>query len=198
MSVSPEMAPDKPTYVTIHFEKGIATKVDGKEVGAVELVETLNKLGGENGIGLLDIVENRLVGMKSRGLYETPGGAILYKAHEVLETITLDKETMHYKSLVAQKLGELVYNAQWYTPLTKAILAFVKSTQENVTGDVKLKLYKGNMINAGVTSPYSLYDPEIATFDEDEVYDQADSKGFINLYGLPIEVQAKLDAKIKK
>ena len=136
--------------------------------------------------------------MKSRGLYETPGGAILYKAHEVLETITLDKETMHYKSLVAQKLGELVYNAQWYTPLTKAILAFVKSTQENVTGDVKLKLYKGNMINAGVTSPYSLYDPEIATFDEDEVYDQADSKGFINLYGLPIEVQAKLDAKIKK
>ena len=198
MSVSPEQAPDVPTYVTVHFEKGIATKVDGKEMGAVELVDTLNKLGGANGIGLLDIVENRLVGMKSRGLYETPGGAILYKAHEVLETITLDKETMHYKSLVAQKLGELVYNAQWYTPLTKAILAFVKSTQENVTGDVKLKLYKGNMINAGVTSPYSLYDPEIATFDEDEVYDQADSKGFINLYGLPIEVQAKLDAKTKK
>jgi len=198
MSVSPENAPDKPTYITVHFEKGIPTAVDGKEMGAVELVETLNKLGGENGIGLLDIVENRLVGMKSRGVYETPGGAILYKAHEILETITLDKETMHYKALVAQKLGELVYNAQWYTPLTKAILAFVKSTQENVTGDVKLKLYKGNIMNAGVTSPYSLYDPEIATFDEDEVYDQAQSKGFIDLYGLPISVKAKLDAKLGK
>lgn len=198
MGISPEMAPDKPTYITVHFEKGVPTAVDGKEMGAVELVETLNKLGGENGIGLLDIVENRLVGMKSRGVYETPGGAILYKAHEVLETICLDKETMHYKALVAQKLGELVYNAQWYTPLTKAILSFVKTTQENVTGDVKLKLYKGNMINAGVTSPYSLYDPEIATFDEDEVYDQKESAGFINLYGLPIKVKAKLDAKTNK
>lgn len=198
MGVSPEAAPDKPTYVTVHFEKGVPTAVNGKEMGAVELVETLNKLGGENGIGLLDIVENRLVGMKSRGVYETPGGAILYKAHETLETICLDKETMHYKALVAQKLGELVYNAQWYTPLTKAILSFVKTTQETVTGDVKLKLYKGNMINAGVTSPYSLYDPEIATFDEDEVYDQKESAGFINLYGLPIKVKAKLDAKTKK
>ncbi|MCR5016575.1 MAG: argininosuccinate synthase [Ruminococcus sp.] len=198
MSVSPENAPDKPTYITLHFEKGIPTAVDGKRMGAVELVETLNKIGGANGIGLLDIVENRLVGMKSRGVYETPGGAILYKAHEILETITLDKETMHYKALVAQKLGELVYNAQWYTPLTEAIVAFVKSTQQNVTGDVKLKLYKGNIMNAGVTSPCSLYDPEIATFDEDEVYDQADSKGFINLYGLPISVKAKLDAKLKK
>ncbi len=198
MSVSPENAPDKPTYITLHFEKGVPTAVDGKQMGAVELVETLNKIGGANGIGLLDIVENRLVGMKSRGVYETPGGEILYKAHEILETITLDKETMHYKALVAQKLGELVYNAQWYTPLTEAIVAFVKSTQKNVTGDVKLKLYKGNIMNAGVTSPYSLYDPEIATFDEDEVYDQADSKGFINLYGLPISVKAKLDAKLKK
>ncbi len=198
MSVSPESAPDKPTYITLHFEKGVPTAVDGKTMGAVELVETLNKIGGANGIGLLDIVENRLVGMKSRGVYETPGGEILYKAHEILETITLDKETMHYKALVAQKLGELVYNAQWYTPLTEAIVAFVKSTQKNVTGDVKLKLYKGNIMNAGVTSPYSLYDPEIATFDEDEVYDQADSKGFINLYGLPISVKAKLDAKLKK
>ena len=198
MTVSPEQAPDKPTYITVHFDKGIPTAVNGKEMSAVELVETLNKLGGENGIGLLDVVENRLVGMKSRGLYETPGGEIIYKAHEVLETITLDKETMHYKALVAQKLGELVYNAQWYTPLTKAILAFVESTQQNVTGDVKLKLYKGNIINAGVTSPYSLYDPEIATFDEDEVYDQTDSKGFINLYGLPISVKAKLDAKLNK
>jgi argininosuccinate synthase len=195
MSVSPEMAPDKPTYVTIHFEKGIPTAVDGKEMGSVELVTVLNKLGGENGIGLLDIVENRLVGMKSRGLYETPGGTILYKAHAALETICLDKETMHFKSTVAQKLGELVYNAQWFTPLTEAILAFVKETQKTVTGDVKLKLYKGNIINSSITSPYSLYDGEMATFDEDEVYNQADSAGFIKLYGLPIEVSAKMKAK---
>ena len=195
MGVSPEMAPDKPTYVTVHFEQGVPTSVDGKEMGAVELVETLNKLGGENGIGLLDIVENRLVGMKCRGVYETPGGAILYKAHSVLESICLDKETAHYKSLVAQKLAELVYNAQWFTPLVEAILSFVKTTQRFVTGDVTLKLYKGNMINAGVSSPYSLYDPEIATFDEDEVYDQKDSQGFINLYGLPTKVYAKMKAK---
>ena len=195
MGVSPEMAPDKPTYVKIHFEQGIPTAIDGKEMGAVEIVETLNKLGGENGIGLLDIVENRLVGMKCRGVYETPGGAILYKAHSVLESICLDKETAHYKSLVAQKLGELVYNAQWFTPLTEAILSFVKTTQKTVTGDVTLKLYKGNMINAGVTSPYSLYDPEIATFDEDEVYDQKEAQGFINLYGLPTTVYARMKAK---
>ena len=164
-------------------------------MGALEIVETLNKLGGENGIGLLDIVENRLVGMKCRGVYETPGGAILYKAHSVLESICLDKETAHYKALVAQKLAELVYNAQWFTPLTEAILSFVKTTQKTVTGDVTLKLYKGNMINASVSSPYSLYDPEIATFDEDEVYDQKDSAGFINLYGLPTKVYAKMKAK---
>ncbi len=192
MGVSPEMAPDKPTYVTIHFEQGVPTAVDGKEMGAVELVEALNKLGGENGIGLLDIVENRLVGMKCRGVYETPGGAIIYKAHEALEMLCLDKETAHYKSLVAQKLGELVYNAQWFTPLTEAILSFVKTTQKYVTGDVTLKLYKGNMINASISSPYSLYDSEIATFDEDEVYDQKDSAGFINLYGLPTKVYAKM------
>ena len=195
MGVSPEQAPDTPTYVTIHFEQGVPTAVNGKEMGAVELVETLNALGGANGIGLLDIVENRLVGMKCRGVYETPGGAILYKAHSVLESICLDKETSHYKALVAQKLAELVYNAQWFTPLTEAILAFVKTTQKTVTGDVKLKLYKGNMINAGVTSPYSLYDPEIATFDEDDVYDQAEAGGFINLYGLPTKVYAKMKAK---
>ena len=195
MGVSPEMAPDKPTYVTLHFEQGIPTAVDGKDMDAVEFVTTLNKLGGENGIGLLDIVENRLVGMKCRGVYETPGGAIIYKAHSVLESICLDKETAHYKSLVAQKLAELVYNAQWFTPLTEAILSFVKTTQKTVTGDVTLKLYKGNMINAGVKSPYSLYDPEIATFDEDEVYDQKDSAGFINLYGLPTKVYAKMKAK---
>ena len=195
MGVSPEMAPDKPTCVKIHFEQGIPTAIDGKQMDSVELVSTLNKLGGENGIGLLDIVENRLVGMKCRGVYETPGGAILYKAHEVLETICLDKETAHFKAHVAQKLAELVYNAQWFTPLTEAILSFVKTTQKTVTGDVTLKLYKGNMINAGVTSPYSLYDSEIATFDEDEVYNQADSAGFINLYGLPIKVYAKMKEK---
>ena len=195
MSVSPEMAPDKPTYVTIHFEKGIPTAVNGKEMGAVELVTLLNNLGGENGIGLLDIVENRLVGMKCRGVYETPGGAIIYKAHSVLETICLDKETAHFKSHVAQKLAELVYNAQWFTPLTESILAFVKNTQKTVTGDVTLKLYKGNMINADVSSPYSLYDSEIATFDEDDVYNQADATGFINLYGLPTKVVTKMKQK---
>ncbi len=195
MGVSPEMAPDKPTYVKIHFEKGVPTAVDGVEMDAVALVTKLNELGGQNGIGLLDIVENRLVGMKCRGVYETPGGAILYKAHSVLETLCLDKETAHYKALVAQKLAEMVYNAQWFTPLTEAILAFVKTTQQTVTGDVTLKLYKGNMINASVTSPYSLYDPEIATFDEDDVYNQADATGFINLYGLSTKVYAKMKAK---
>ena len=195
MGVSPEMAPDKPTYVKIHFEKGVPTAVDGVEMDAVALVTKLNELGGQNGIGLLDIVENRLVGMKCRGVYETPGGAILYKAHTVLETLCLDKETAHYKALVAQKLAEMVYNAQWFTPLTEAILAFVKTTQQTVTGDVTLKLYKGNMINASVTSPYSLYDPEIATFDEDDVYNQADATGFINLYGLSTKVYAKMKAK---
>ena len=195
MGISPEQAPDKPTYVKIHFENGIATAVDGVEMDSVGIVSKLNELGGANGIGLLDIVENRLVGMKCRGVYETPGGEILYAAHEYLETITLDKETAHYKALVAQKLGEILYNAQWFSPLTKSILAFVKETQKTVTGDVTLKLYKGNIIKAGVTSPYSLYDPEIATFDEDEVYNQADSAGFINLYGLPTKVMAKMKAK---
>lgn len=195
MGVSPEIAPDTPTYVKIHFEKGVPTALNGKEMSATELVATLNKLGGENGIGLLDIVENRLVGMKCRGVYETPGGAILYKAHNVLETLCLDKETSHYKALIAQKLAEIVYNAQWFTPLTEAILSFVKTTQKTVTGDVTLKLYKGNMINAGVTSPFSLYDPEIATFEEDDVYNQADATGFINLYGLSTKVYAKMKAK---
>ena len=197
MSVSPEQAPDKPTYVTVSFEKGIPVAIDGKKMDAVDLVLKLNEIGGANGIGLLDIVENRLVGMKDRGVYETPGGAILYKAHEVLETITLDRDTQHYKTLVAQKFAELVYFGQWFTPLRKALSAFVDSTQEHVTGDVKLKLYKGNMINAGVTSPYSLYDAEIASFGEDGgVYDQAESAGFINLFGLPIKVQANLNKKL--
>ena len=192
LGVSPEQAPDTPTYVTIHFEKGIPTAVDGKEMESVELVEYLNKLGGANGIGLLDIVENRLVGMKSRGVYETPGGAILYKAHDVLETITLDKESMHFKAQLAQKMGELVYNGQWFTPLREAISAFTDDLQKTVTGDVKLKLYKGNMINAGVTSPYTLYDEQTASFGEDDDYNQADANGFINLFGLPIAERAKL------
>ena len=190
LGVSPEMAPDQPTYVTIHFEKGIPTAVDGVEMDGVSLIEKLNELGGANGIGLLDIVENRLVGMKSRGVYETPGGAILYKAHNVLETITLDKESAHFKDIVAQKMADIVYNGQWFTPLREAICAFSDKLQETVTGDVKLKLYKGNMINAGVTSPYSLYDEQTASFGEDEDYNQADSAGFINLYGLPIKVRA--------
>lgn len=191
LGVSPEQAPDKPTYVTISFEKGIPVAIDGEKLGSVELVKKLNKLGGENGIGIVDLVENRLVGMKSRGVYETPGGTILYHAHNKLEEITLDRDTYHYKQNVALRFAELVYFGQWYTPLRKALSAFVDSTQETVTGDVKLKLYKGNIIDAGVTSPYSLYDEDIATFDEDQVYDQKDSAGFINLFGLPIKVQAK-------
>ncbi|MDD6490358.1 MAG: argininosuccinate synthase [Clostridia bacterium] len=191
LGVSPEQAPDKATYVTISFEKGIPVAIDGEKLGAVELVKKLNKLGGENGIGIVDLVENRLVGMKSRGVYETPGGTILYHAHNKLEEITLDRDTYHYKQNVANRFAELVYFGQWYTPLRKALSAFVDSTQETVTGDVKLKLYKGNIIDAGVTSPYSLYDEDIATFDEDEVYNQKDSAGFINLFGLPIKVQAK-------
>ncbi len=156
------------------------------------------KVAVVNGVGIVDIVENRLVGMKSRGVYETPGGTILYHAHAKLEELCLDRDTQHYKELVAAKFAELVYFGQWFTPLREALSAFVDKTQETVTGDVKLKLYKGNMINAGVTSPYSLYDPEIATFDEDEVYDQKDSAGFINLFGLPIKVKAQIDAKNKK
>ena len=190
LGVSPEQAPDTPTYVTIHFEKGIPTAVDGKEMESVELVEYLNKLGGANGIGLLDIVENRLVGMKSRGVYETPGGTILYKAHEVLETLTLDKLTAHKKRELAITFGELVYDGQWFSPLRKALSAFVTSTQENVTGKVRLELYKGNMINAGVWSPYSLYREDIATFAAGGDYKQSDATGFISIYGLPTKVQA--------
>ncbi len=197
LGVSPEQAPDKPTYVTIHFEKGIPTALNGEKMDGVKLIKTLNKIGGENGIGLFDVVENRLVGMKSRGVYETPGGTILYHAHEVLETICLDKETQHYKYGLAQKYADLVYNGQWYTPLREAMDAFVDKTQETVTGDVKLKLYKGNIINAGVTSPYTLYSEDFASFGEDDVYDQKDSAGFINLFGLPIKVKALLDENRK-
>ena len=195
MGVSPEKAPDEPTYVTLSFEKGIPVALNGKKMNGVALIEELNKVGGANGIGIADLVENRLVGMKSRGVYETPGGAILYHAHDVLETICLDKETQHYKQQIALKFADIVYNSQWYTPLREALTAFVDSTQQTVTGEVKLKLYKGNIINAGVTSPYTLYSEEVATFGEDEVYDQMDSQGFINLFGLPIKVKAMLDAK---
>ena len=195
LGISPEKAPDAPTYVTIGFEKGAPVSVNGEKMNGVEIIKKLNKLGGENGIGIVDMVENRLVGMKSRGVYETPGGTILYHAHEVLESICLDRDTQHYKQQVAIKFSELVYYGQWYTPLREALSAFVNQTQATVTGEVKLKLYKGNIINAGVTSPYTLYSEDIATFGADEVYNQADSAGFINLFGLPIKVKAITEGK---
>ena len=199
MGVCPEQAPDTPAYLTITFDKGIPVAIDGQQMDSVALVEKLNELGGAHGIGLLDLVENRLVGMKSRGVYETPGGTILYHAHKVLESITLDRDTQHYKQQIAIKFGELVYNGQWFTPLREALSAFVDKTQETVSGEVKLKLYKGNIINAGVTSPNSLYSETIASFGEDGgVYNQKDSAGFINLYGLPIKVKAMLDAQKNK
>ncbi len=195
MGVSPEEAPDKPVYITLSFEKGIPVALNGEKMKGADMIKALNQIGGANGIGLTDLVENRLVGMKSRGVYETPGGTILYHAHEVLESICLDKATQHYKQQVSLKFADLVYDGQWYTPLREALSAFVDQTQETVTGEVKLKLYKGNLINAGVTSPHSLYSEEIATFGEDDVYDQTDSAGFINLFGLPIKVKALLDEK---
>ena len=195
MGVSPEQAPDKPTYIALSFEKGIPVALDGVKMDGVALIQKLNELGGANGIGIADLVENRLVGMKSRGVYETPGGTILYHAHDVLETLCLDRDTQHYKELIASRFAELVYYGQWYTPLREALTAFVDSTQETVNGEVTLKLYKGNIINAGVTSPDSLYDEDIATFDEDEIYDQMDSQGFINLFGLPIQVRAMKEQK---
>lgn len=196
MGVSPMQAPDEPEYVTLDFEKGVPVALNSKEMSAKEIVLALNEIGGKNGIGLVDLVENRLVGMKSRGVYETPGGAILYRAHQVLETITLDKDTAHYKQQVAIKFADLVYDGQWYTPLREALSAFVTSTQEHVTGTVRLKLYKGNMINAGVWSSYTLYDDAIASFGEEEsIYNQADSEGFIKLFGLPITVQALMDER---
>ncbi len=195
LGVSPWKAPNRSTYVTIHFEKGIPTAIDGKKMSAVKLIEKLNKIGGKNGVGLVDMVENRLVGMKSRGVYETPGGTILYTAHELLESICLDKQTMHFKQHVAIKYGELVYDGLWFTPLREALDAFVNKTQETVTGDVKLRIYKGNIMNAGITSPNSLYSEDIATFGEDDCYNQMDSQGFINLFGLPIKVKALLDEK---
>ena len=197
MGVSPIKAPDVPTYVTLDFVQGVPVALNGEKMSTKNIILKLNEIGGANGIGLLDIVENRLVGMKCRGVYETPGGAILYKAHSVLESICLDKMTLHEKQRLAITYAELVYNGQWFTPLREALAAFVDKTQETVTGTVKLKLYKGNMINAGVWSDYSLYSEEIATFGESD-YDQTDAKGFINLYGLPIKVQAMVNAKNNK
>lgn len=197
MGVTPEKAPDIPEYITISFEKGVPVKLDGAALDGVALIEKLNEIGGRNGVGILDIVENRLVGMKSRGVYETPGGTILYHAHDALETICLDKDTAHFKAIVAGRLAQLVYNGQWFTPLREAIDTFVNKTQETVTGDVRLKLYKGNITNAGITSPYTLYDTAAASFDEDEDFNQADSAGFINLFGLPIKIKAKLDESRK-
>lgn len=192
MMVTPEQAPDTPTYIEIEFEKGIPTKINGKEYGPVEMIEELNRLGGENGIGIADLVENRLVGMKSRGVYETPGGTVLYAAHRELEYLTLDRRTMHYKEQVANQMAELIYDGLWYTPLREALSAFVTSTQKTVTGTVRLKLYKGNCIVAGSKSPYSLYSEELATFNSDEVYNHKDAEGFINLFGLPLKVRAML------
>ena len=198
MSVSPMQAPDTPSYVTLDFEAGKPVALDGVKMSAKEIILKLNEVGGANGIGLLDIVENRLVGMKCRGVYETPGGAILYFAHNYLETLCLDKMTMHKKQELSVTFGELLYNGQWYTPLREALSAFVTKTQEHVTGKVRIKLYKGNMIKAGAWSDWSLYSEEIATFGEDHVYNQADSAGFINLWGLPVSVGAQVAAKNKK
>jgi argininosuccinate synthase len=194
MGVAPEQAPDKPEYVEIGFEEGIPVSVDGIKMKPSMAIALLNTLGGRNGIGLLDLVENRLVGMKSRGVYETPGGTIIFRAHEVLETICLDKETSHMKASIALKFAELVYSGQWFTPLREALSAFVDKTQETVTGTVRLKLYKGNVINAGVWSDYSLYSESLASFGESD-YDQRQAEGFINLYGLPVKVKALLDER---
>lgn len=190
LTTDPQNAPDHPAYVEVEFEKGIPVAVNGKKLGPVELIETLNKIGGANGIGIVDMVENRLVGMKSRGVYETPGGTILYKAHHELELLTLDRMTLHYKELIAHRYAELVYDGVWFHPLREALDAFVDVTQQTVSGKVRLKLYKGNCTPAGAASPYSLYSQEFVTFGEDQVYNQKDAEGFINLFGLPLKVRA--------
>jgi argininosuccinate synthase len=196
MGVSPYKAPDTPTYVTLDFEAGAPVAVDGVRMKASKIIEKLNELGGANGIGIIDIVENRLVGMKDRGVYETPGGTILYFAHEQLEMITVDKDTLHLKKKLSVDFADQIYNGKWYTPLTEALIAFANKSNEHVTGSVKLKLYKGNIIPAGMTSPYSLYSEELVTFGESE-YDQKQAEGFINLWGLPTTVQAMLEKKTK-
>lgn len=191
----PEDAPDTPTYVELEFEKGIPVKLNGQALDGVKLIEELNKIAGANGVGIVDMVENRLVGMKSRGVYETPAGTVLYAAHRELELLTLDRQTLHYKDIVAQKYAELVYDGVWYAPIREAIDAFVDVTQRTVSGTVRMKLYKGNCTPAGSKSPYSLYDEELSTFSRDEVYNQADAEGFINLFGLPLKVQAMMKQK---
>ena len=190
---SPEDAPDRPVEVMVSFEQGTPTAVDGEQLGPVALIERLNEIGAEHAIGRVDLVENRVVGMKNRGVYETPGGTILSTAHRELEHLCLDRDTMHYKDLVAQRYAELVYNGQWFTPLKEALDAFVDATQRTVVGDVRLKLYKGNCIVVGRRSPHSLYNPDLATFGEEEVYDQKDAIGFINLFGLPLKVRALVE-----
>ena len=198
ISKAPKDAPDEPEYVTIDFEKGEPVGVNGTKLGAVELLEELNKIGARNGVGIVDICENRLVGMKSRGVYENPGGALLYYAHRELEYLCLDRNTYHYKQQVAIRYAELVYDGMWFCQLREALDAFVNSTQQTVTGQVKLKLYKGNIISAGSTSPYSLYSQEFVTFEHDDVYNQADATGFINLFGLPLKVRALMQEKTGK
>jgi len=192
---SPEKAPNKPQYLEIEFKKGEPIAVNGKQMKPVKLIQTLNLIGGRNGIGRVDIVENRLVGIKSRGVYETPAGTILYAAHQALEAITLDRDTLHYKQLVAQRYAELIYYGQWFTPLKEALDAFINQTQKNVSGTVRLKLYKGNVTIVGRKSPRSLYRPDLATFEKEEIYNQKDAEGFINLFGLPVKVQASLKLK---
>ncbi len=192
LMVSPEQAPDEATYIELTFEKGVPVAVDGKKLDPVSMLKYLNEVAGKNGVGIVDMVENRLVGMKSRGVYETPGGTVMYAAHRELELLTLDRDTLHYKDLIALRFAELVYFGQWFHPLREALSAFVDKTQETVSGNVRLKLYKGNCLPAGTTSPFSLYDEEIATFAEDDVYDQKDATGFINCFGLPMKVVAQM------
>lgn len=198
LGVTPQEAPDRETYIDIEFDSGIPIALNGISMKGSDILRNLNKIGGENGIGIDDIVENRLVGMKSRGVYENAGGAILYKAHKIMESLTLDRDTMHFKEYVAIKFAELVYNGLWFGNLRKSLSAFVEETQKNVTGIVRLKLYKGNIINAGVKSPYTLYNEEFATFGEDGVYNQKDAEGFINLFGLPTKVQALMEEKLRE
>lgn len=198
LGVTPQEAPNRETYIDIEFDSGIPIALNGISMKGSDILRNLNKIGGENGIGIDDIVENRLVGMKSRGVYENAGGAILYKAHKIMESLTLDRDTMHFKEYVAIKFAELVYNGLWFGNLRKSLSAFVEETQKNVTGIVRLKLYKGNIINAGVKSPYTLYNEEFATFGEDGVYNQKDAEGFINLFGLPTKVQALMEEKLRE
>lgn len=192
---TPELAPDKPTYIEIEFAEGIPVKIDGKNLGPIELMNYVNQIAAANGVGICDMVENRLVGMKSRGVYETPGGTVLYFAHRELELLTLDRQTFHYKELLAQKYSEMVYDGLWFHPLKEAMDAFVNNTQKTVTGKIKLKLYKGNIMPAGAFSPYSLYNEEFVTFGESAAYDQKDATGFINLFGLTLKVRALMEEK---